>query len=158
MAPLSADREDRVLAGPIADLKARLSVSLRAAAWAAIAALAGAVAVLFFCIALFAWLAQQYGSITAGLMLSGIFLLIALATGVTCMAIRRKRVKSRAREAAAGSNWWQDPALLLAGLQIARMIGVRRLVPIAIVGGIAVGLLSGQKSSRIRPKQERASR
>ncbi|MBF8254011.1 MAG: hypothetical protein HW373_706 [Deltaproteobacteria bacterium] len=147
-----------MLAGPIADFKARLNVSLRAAAWGAVAALAGAVAVLFFCIAVFAWLAQQYGSITAGLVLGGIFLLITLTTGVTCIAIRRKRVISRAREAATGSKWWQDPALLLAGLQIARMIGVRRLVPIAIVGGIAAGLFSGQKPGRIRPEQERASR
>jgi len=141
-----------VLAGPLADFKARLNVSLRAATWGAITALAGAVAILFFCIALFTWLAQQYGSITAGLVLGGIFLLIMLTAGVTCMAIRRKRVKLRAREAAAGSNWWQDPALVLTALQITRMIGVRRLVPIAIVGGIAMGLLSSQKPTRIRPK------
>ena len=107
---------------------------------------------LFFCIALFAWLAQQYGSITAGLVIGGIFLLITLTTGVVCMTVRRKRVKTRASEAAAGSNCWQDPALLLTGLQIARMIGVRRLLPIAIVGGIAAGLLSSQKSSKIRSK------
>jgi hypothetical protein len=37
------------------------------------------------------------------------------------------------------------------------MIGVRRLVPIAIIGGIAAGILSGQKQSGNRPKQERAS-
>ena len=68
------------------------------------------------------------------------------------MAVRRKRVKTRAREATASSNWWQDPALLLTGLQIVRIIGVRRLLPIAIVGGIAAGLLSGQKSVKIRSK------
>lgn len=141
-----------MLAGPLAELKARLDVSLRAAAWGAVAALAGVVAMLFFCIALFAWLAQQYGSITAGLVIGGIFLLITLTTGVVCMTVRRKRVKTRASEAAAGSNCWQDPALLLTGLQIARMIGVRRLLPIAIVGGIAAGLLSSQKSSKIRSK------
>ena len=146
-----------MLAGPLADFKARLNVSLRATAWGAVAALAGAVAVLFFCIALFAWLAQKYGSIMAGLVLGGIFLLIMLTTGITCMAIRRKRVRLRVREATSGSNWWQDPALVLTALQIARMIGVRRLVPIAIVGGIAAGLLSGKKPNGSRVKQERAS-
>ncbi len=144
-----------MLAGPLADFKARFNVALRTAAWAAVAALAGAVAVLFFCIALFAWLAQQYGSITAGLVLGGIFLLIALIIGVICMAVRQKRARTQARQAAASSNWWQDPALMLAGLQIVRMIGVRRLVPIAIIGGIAAGILSSQKPNGIRPKQKR---
>lgn len=147
-----------MLAGPLADFKARFNLSLRAAAWGAVAALAGAVAMLFFCISLFAWLAQQYGSITAGLVLGGIFLLIMLTTGITCIMIRRKRLRSQAREAATGSKWWQDPALVLTGLEITRMIGVRRLVPIAIVGGIAAGLLAGQKPNKLRPKQERASR
>ena len=147
-----------MLAGPLADFKARVNVALRTAAWAAVAAFAGAVAVLFFCVALFAWLAQQYGSITSGLVLGGIFLLLALITGVICMAVRRKRTRTQARQAAAGSNWWQDPALLLAGLQIVRMIGVRRIVPIAIIGGIAAGILSGQKPNGIRPKRERTTR
>jgi Ca2+/Na+ antiporter len=147
-----------LLAGPLAELKARLDASLRVAAWGAVATLASVVALLFFCVAFFTWLAQQYGPITAGLVLGGIFLLITLITGVICMAVRRKRVKTRVKEASAGSTWWQDPALLLTGLQIARMIGVRRLVPIAIIGGIAAGLLGGQKPSGTRPKQARTSR
>ena len=40
-----------------------------------------------------------------------------------------------------------DPALLATGIQIVRAIGVKRLVPILAVGGLALGLMAGRSQT-----------
>jgi hypothetical protein len=40
-----------------------------------------------------------------------------------------------------------DPVLVAAGIQVIRAIGVKRLIPILALGGLALGLLASRNSS-----------
>ena len=40
-----------------------------------------------------------------------------------------------------------DPMLVAAGIQVIRAIGVKRLIPILAVGGLALGLLASRNNS-----------
>ena len=40
-----------------------------------------------------------------------------------------------------------DPMVMAAGLQIVRAIGVKRLIPILAVGGLALGLFAGRNAT-----------
>ena len=66
---------------------------------------------------------------------------------------RKKRIKAEAREAAketaksAMQTALADPMLVAAGLQVVRAIGIKKLIPILAVGGIALGFLASRGSS-----------
>ena len=40
-----------------------------------------------------------------------------------------------------------DPMLVAAGIQVIRAIGIKKLIPILAVGGLALGLLASRNSS-----------
>ena len=65
--------------------QARAGVSSRVLVWGVIAAVAAAVALVFFLIAAFIWLADRYSPLTAGLVLGGTFLLVALIALMACL-------------------------------------------------------------------------
>jgi hypothetical protein len=46
-----------------------------------------------------------------------------------------------------------DPMVVAAGLQVIRAIGVKRLVPLLAVGGLALGLLSSRPASKEAPAE-----
>jgi hypothetical protein len=58
--------------------------------------------------------------------------------------IRRKAAKKRAAQQAkaATQNFLADPMVVAAGLQLARAVGVKKLIPILAVGGLALGLFA----------------
>ena len=41
-----------------------------------------------------------------------------------------------------------DPAMVAVGIQVVRAVGIRRLVPILAVGGVALGLLAARGHAR----------
>jgi hypothetical protein len=110
--------------------------------WAVIAAVASTVALVFLLIAAFVWLADRYGSLTAGLVLGGVFIVIALIAIVACLIARRRNMeRARLELAARGSDTsWLDPKVLAMGFQIGQAIGWRRLASLAAVGLLAAGL------------------
>ena len=59
----------------------RTGLGSQVVVWAVIAAVALTVALVFLLIAAFVWLADRYDSLTAGLVLGGVFALIALIVG-----------------------------------------------------------------------------
>ena len=108
---------------------------------AAVAALSAAIAVGFGLLAAFILLAQRFDPLTAGLSLAGLFLVIAVIAGLTALLIRRRTIARAQRELAARrSAHWLDPRLLAVGLQVGQAAGWRRLMTIAAVGVLAVGL------------------
>ncbi len=105
--------------------------------WIAATAFAVLAAVVFLSIAADLWLAQEFGSIAAALILAGVFLVIAIVAGVVG-AVARRRARERAileRAARAQTpSWLLDPKLLATALQVGRSLGWQRIVPIALAG------------------------
>ncbi len=128
-----------------------------------IAAAAGVAAFLFAVIAAFLWAQQRYDTIVASGVAAGLFLLVAVIA-LICLAVARDRAaKRKAREkadaAAAAPSWLTDPSTLLAAVQIARTIGFDKVIPLAIAGLAAFGLMSKKwpdsKNRRTSEKDER---
>jgi hypothetical protein len=86
-----------------------------------------------------------YGLVQACLVGAAIFLLVALIV-IAIYATQKRRAEARAAERAksAAHALLADPAMVATGIQIVRAIGVRRLIPILAVGGLALGLLAGR--------------
>lgn len=109
--------------------------------WGLIALLGGAVTLGFFIFAAFIALAARYGPLIAALGLGSMFLLVTLLAVLGCVSSRRRTVAGARLALEARSHApWLDPRLVGVGLQIGRAIGWRRLVPLAAVGVLAVGL------------------
>src|SRR5882724_6943994 len=82
----------------------RTGFSSQVAVWAAIAAVAATVAMVFLLIAAFIWLADRFDPLTAGLVLGGVFVLIALIAIVACLIARRRNVERARLELATRSS------------------------------------------------------
>jgi Ca2+/Na+ antiporter len=121
--------------------KARTGFGPALVVWCLIALVALALALVFFCVAAFVWLANRYGGVTAGLLLGGGFLLVAIVAAIAGWATRRRNSERARRELAARSQAaWLDPKLLTVGMQIGRSLGWRRLATLAAVAVLAAGL------------------
>jgi hypothetical protein len=124
-------------------LRAQVSTGLSSqiAIWAIVAVVAAIAAVSFLLAAAFVWLAHRYGGVIAGLVLCGVFALIALIAVVACLTIRRHNMQRAQLELAARSSTnWLDPKLVGMGWQIGQAIGWRRLASLAAVALLAAGL------------------
>jgi hypothetical protein len=124
-------------------LKAQASTGLSSgiAIWAIVAVIAALVAVIFLLVAAFVWLSDLYDGLVAGLVLGGLFALIALIALLTCVLIRRRNMeRARLALAARSSTNWLDPQLLAVGMQMGRAIGWGRLVSLAAVALLAAGV------------------
>jgi hypothetical protein len=130
----------------IDDFKESAGNALRLASLAGVAVIAGSVTILFLCAAAFVFVLQNYGLIEACLTGAAIFFLITLIA-VATYAIRRNAMKKRAAKAtrSAAQNLLADPMLVMVGLQLVRAIGIKKLIPILAVGGLALGLLAGRR-------------
>jgi preprotein translocase subunit Sec61beta len=123
--------------------QARTGFSPQVAVWAAIAVMAAVVAAVFLLVAAFIWLAQRYDSLTAGLVLGGVFIVVALIAFLACLITRRRNVTRARLELAArdsAGSGFLDPKLLGVGLQIAQAIGWRRIIALGAVGVLAAAL------------------
>ena len=63
--------------------------------------------------------------------------------------VRKRQVKARAAETAKSGlqTALADPMLVATGIQIVRAIGIKRLIPILAVGGLALGFLASRGQS-----------
>jgi hypothetical protein len=130
------------------DLKDSTGTALRLTSLAAAAALALFITTSFLCAAAFVFMLQRYGLVEACLAGAGVFFIVAvIAAG--CYMARKNQVKARAAETAksAVQTALADPMLVAAGIQVIRAIGVKKLIPILAVGGLALGLLASRNSS-----------
>ncbi len=139
----------------IDDFKESTGTALRLTSLAAAAALALLVTTSFLCAALFVFTLQKYGPVEACLAGAGVFFVVTLIAAV-CYMVRKNQVRARAEEAAreaarsaksAAQSMLADPMLLAAGLQVVRAIGVRKLIPILAIGGLALGFMMSRGAS-----------
>jgi hypothetical protein len=132
----------------IDDFKASTGTALRLTSLAAAVASALFITISFLCAAAFIYVLQRYGLIEACLAGAGVFLLVTLiAAG--CYIVRKRQLKARAAERtkSAVQTALADPMVVAAGLQVIRAIGIKKLIPILAVGGLALGLLASRNPS-----------
>jgi small-conductance mechanosensitive channel len=132
----------------IDDFKASIAAALRLTSLAAAAAIALFIAISFLCAAAFVYVLQRYGLIEACLTGAGVFFIVTLiAAG--CYAVRRNQIEARAKQTAKSAvhGALADPMLIATGIQLIRAIGVKKLIPILAVGGLALGFLASRTAS-----------
>jgi hypothetical protein len=109
--------------------------------WAVVAVVAAVVAVVFLLVAAFVWLSDVYDGLVAGLLLGGLFALIALIALVTAVLIRRRNMeRARLELASRSSTSWLDPKLMAVGVQVGQAIGWRRIAALVAVAVLAAGV------------------
>ena len=126
----------------IDDVKLSIGTGVRQTSLAAMAAVALFITTSFLCAAAFVAVLNRYGLIEACLAGAGAVL--------HRHADRRRHLHGaqapdRARAAkehakSAAQTMLADPMVMAAGLQVVRAIGIKRLIPILAVGGLALGL------------------
>lgn len=129
-------------------ISASTGTTMRLTSLAAGAALALFVTTCFLCAAAFISVLEKYGPVQACLAGAGVFFLLTLAAAGTYWGYKRE-LRTRARVAAeraakAAPSMLADPMLITTGLQIARTIGIKRLLPILAIGGVALGLMASR--------------
>src|SRR3954453_22728471 len=132
----------------IDDFKDSTATALRLTSLAAAAAIALLVTTAFLCAAAFVYVQQNYGTVEACLTGAAIFFVVALIAAGWYMA-RKRQAKARAEPDAksAPSRMLADPMVVAAGIQVVRAIGVKRLIPILAVGGLALGFLVSRNAA-----------
>ena len=129
----------------IGDIKASIGSTMRLTSLAGAVAVALLITTAFLCAAGFVFVLQNYGAVQACLAGAAIFLVVTLiAAG--CYTLQKREAERRAKLAAkaAAQSALADPVLIATGLQLVRAIGVKRLIPILAIGGIALGLMASR--------------
>ena len=131
----------------IDDFKASTGSALRLTSLAVAIALALFITISFLCAAAFVYVMQNYGLIQACLTGAGVFLVVAAVVAIAYV-VRSKQVKARAKETekSALQTALADPMLVATGIQLVRAIGIKKLIPILAVGGLALGLLASRNT------------
>jgi len=135
----------------IDDFKDSAGTMVRLTSLAAAAAMALLVTTAFLCAAAFVFVLQHYGPVQACLTGAAIFFVVTLIAAGSYM-VRKSQIEARAEQAAkAAKSTAQtvlaDPMLVAAGIQVIRAIGIKRLIPILAVGGLALGFLASRANS-----------
>lgn len=129
-------------------ISASTGTTMRLTSLATATALALFITTCFLCAAAFISVLEKYGPIQACLAGAGIFFLLTL-TGAGSYWGYKREVRMRARIAAeraakAAPSMLTDPMLVATGLQIVRAIGVKRMLPILAIGGVALGIMASR--------------
>jgi hypothetical protein len=133
----------------IDDFKESTGTTLRLTSLAAAAAVALFITTSFLCAAAFVFVLDRYGLVQACLTGAAVFFVVALIAAGSYM-VRKNRIKARAREEAkqaaksGAHSMLADPMLMAAGLQLVRAVGIKKLIPLLAVGGLALGFLASR--------------
>ena len=129
-------------------ISASTGTTVRLTSLAAGAAFALFITTCFLCAAAFISVLQKYGPVQACLAGAGVFFLLTLTAAVSYWAykreLRREARIAAERAAKAAPSMLADPMLIATGLQIVRAIGVKRLLPILAIGGVAFGIMASR--------------
>jgi hypothetical protein len=122
-------------------VQARSGLNAGLLVWVALIGVASLTAFAFLCVAAYAWLVLQFGTIYAGLIMAGVFIVIALLAALV-FAISRRRARERAileraARAHGASSWLLDPKILGVAMQAGRALGWERIIPVALLGLLA---------------------
>lgn len=138
----------------IDDLRETAGNGLRLTSLAAAVALCLFITTGFLCAAAFVFVLEHYGLLQACFAGAAVFF-VATLLAAACYALRKRESRRRQAEAAKSSMQaaLTDPMTLAVGLQIVRTIGVRRMLPLLAIGGIALGLLANSRRPPADPPE-----
>jgi uncharacterized membrane protein len=132
-------------------VRSRTGFSQGVVVWAVVAIVCAIVTFAFLLAAAYVWLLGLFGALFASLIMAGFFLVVALISLMACMQTNRRNAeRAKMALAARSTELWRDPKFLGVGLEIARTIGWRRIVPLAAIGVVAATLAkewAGRESS-----------
>ena len=129
----------------IDDVRTSAGTAVRQTSLAAMAAICLFITTAFLCGAAFIAVLNHYGPVDACFAGAAIFFVCTLiAAGIYLVRKRQIEARAAARAKAAASSLLADPALLATGIQLVRLVGVKRLVPILAIGGLALGLMASR--------------
>jgi hypothetical protein len=140
----------------IDDFKEQTGSALRQSSLAAAAALALFITTSFLCAAAFVVVLEKYGLMQACLAGAALFFVVSMIAAGSYMVRKhqievraRERAKERAKDAARSAlhSSLADPMVVATGLQVIRAIGIKRLIPILAVGGLALGFLASRHTA-----------
>lgn len=111
------------------------------------------IALAFICAAVFVFVLQTEGLIYACLTVAAIFLVAALVASGTYVS-QKRQAEAHAAEVAKSTaqSILTDPIVMALGLQVVRAVGIKRLIPILAVGGIALGFLAARRNGEDAPE------
>ncbi|HEY0235125.1 MAG TPA: hypothetical protein VGC86_08750 [Afipia sp.] len=138
----------------IDDIKDSTGNAVRLTSLAATAAIFLFITVGFLCAAAFVFVLERYGLLYACLSGAGVFFVAALIA-LTFYAARKNRLpppKPPEEEKSALQSALSDPMVLAMGLQVVRTVGIKRLIPLVAIAGVALGFLSQRQRSGEPPK------
>jgi hypothetical protein len=129
----------------IDDFKESTGTALRLTSLAAAAAIALFITTAFLCAAAFILVLDKYGPVEACFTGAAIFFVVTLIAAGSYM-VRQRQIRLRAQAAAksATHTMLADPMVVAAGLQLVRIIGIKKLIPLLAVGGLALGLMANR--------------
>jgi hypothetical protein len=133
----------------IDDFKVSTGIAVRQTSLAATAAFALFITTAFLCAAAFVVVLDRYGLVQACLAGAGLFFIVTLIAAGSYMVRKRQiearaALKAKAAAQSAAHSLLADPMLLATGLQLMRAIGIKRLVPILAVAGLALGIMASR--------------
>src|SRR6202166_232828 len=129
----------------IDDFKESTGTALRLTSLAAAAAIALFVTTAFLCAAAFFLVLEKYGPGEACFTGAAIFFVVTLIAAGSYMARKRQiRLRAQAVARSAAQTMLADPMVVAAGLQIVRAIGIKKLIPLLALGGLALGLMANR--------------
>ncbi len=133
---------DGLIHGIVLNAKAKTGANEEFLAWTFAGAVLLVIAVIFFSLAAYVWLAGLYGGAVAGLAVGSIHLAMAAVVVARCITVRRRNRQLALAQidlAAKQPGWRIDPGYVAMGIEIVKIIGVRNLVPLAAAGLLAAG-------------------
>jgi hypothetical protein len=130
----------------INDFRASTRMTLRLTSLAASTAILLFITTVFLCAAAYIYVYQRYGALEATLAGAGVFFVAALITAAL-YAAGKQQARRKSADAAKPSTQsaLSDPMILAAGLQLARTIGIKRMLPL-IISGIILGAMAKKRS------------
>jgi hypothetical protein len=127
------------------DVKDSTRTALQLSSLVVVIAIACFIASAFLCAAAFVAVLETYGLIQACLAGAGFFFVVAAVAFAVYAARKRKAAKRAADRPKPGAYAaLADPTVMAIGLQLVRTVGMKRLLPMLAVGGIALGLLASR--------------
>ncbi len=130
------------------DFRESTGSALRLTSLALAVAVSLFITIAFLCAAAFVYVLQNYGLLQACFAGAGVFFVATLVATIS-YAVRKRRIKKKPVEAAKSTMQaaLSDPMVLAAGLQIVRTIGLKRIIPLVAIGGIALGLMANRRAA-----------
>jgi hypothetical protein len=139
----------------IDDFKESTGITLRLTSLALAAAVALFITTCFLCAAAFMFVLEHYGPIYACLSGAAVFFVVtAIAAGSYMVRKRQNQIRMEKAAKAAANSPLLDPTMVAIGIQVARAVGFKRLMPILAIGGVALGLMAAR--GHANPSEEPA--